>query len=131
VLRHLWVHGLTSGKDWLDVDRLAIKKVRRYVYVRIFFLLVISPQVMHDGSNIRNEFKTMARQLVMANTYNMFSPHTEYQNPEHIKQRVACKVGALLNKSTGEWMHSKDSEVSNILATVAALLLFIGYHKIF
>lgn len=108
----LQVRVLTSGEGWPDIDRLTIKKVSRCLLMQ-YLSDLISPQVVHDGSNIRNEFKTAARQLVVGKYYDIFPLPTLYESPEHVKQHIAHQVGALLNTTTGAWMHNgKDSKVS-------------------
>ncbi|KAH8985111.1 hypothetical protein EDB86DRAFT_2833237 [Lactarius hatsudake] len=64
--------------------------------------------VVRDGSNLRNEFKSMARQLVWGNSYNIFL--AQYQSPEDARQYTANKVAALLNQATGAWMHNGVDE---------------------
>ena len=71
----------------------------------------MSSQVVRDGSNLRNEFKSTARQLVRGNSYNIFL--AQYQSPEDARQYTANKVAALLNQATGAWMHNGvDEKVS-------------------
>ncbi|KAH9164632.1 hypothetical protein EDB89DRAFT_1912050 [Lactarius sanguifluus] len=67
-----------------------------------------STTVVHDGSNLRNEFKSTARQLVRGNSYNIFL--AQYQSPKDARQYTANKVAALLNQATGAWMHNGVDE---------------------
>ncbi|KAH9022218.1 hypothetical protein EDB85DRAFT_2151898 [Lactarius pseudohatsudake] len=65
-------------------------------------------KVVRDGSNLRNEFKSTAQQLVQGNSYNIFLPH--YQSPEDARKYTANKVAALLNQATGARMHNGMDE---------------------
>ena len=75
-------------------------------------------QVLHDGSNLRNEFKNAARQLVTGNYYNIF-PQSHIPNPKDANHYIARKVSDLLNKKAGTWMHKIDnaSDAADNLAT--------------
>lgn len=85
--------------------------MRRYIFL---FGHLLSPQVVNDGSNIRNEFKNAARQLVAGNRYDIFSPQMQHQTPEQIKQHIALKVGALLDLKTCPWVNNgEDPNASN------------------
>ncbi|KAH9059420.1 hypothetical protein EDB83DRAFT_2520510 [Lactarius deliciosus] len=68
-------------------------------------------KVMHDGSNLRHEFKKAAQDIVASrdNYYDLF-PHTQNQ-PERPEHHTVQKVSALLDKTTGLWMH--DGNDSN------------------
>ncbi|KAH8999660.1 hypothetical protein EDB86DRAFT_3075729 [Lactarius hatsudake] len=61
-------------------------------------------KVMHDGSNLRHEFKKAAQDVVASreNYYSLFPPHTQNQREQYTVQ----KVSALLDKTTGAWMHN-------------------------
>ncbi|KAH8996028.1 hypothetical protein EDB92DRAFT_1942970 [Lactarius akahatsu] len=61
-------------------------------------------KVMHDGSNLCHEFKKAAQDVVASheNYYSLFPPHTQNQREQYTVQ----KVSALLNKTTGVWMHN-------------------------
>ncbi|KAH9015039.1 hypothetical protein EDB83DRAFT_2529127 [Lactarius deliciosus] len=70
-------------------------------------------KVMHDGSNLRHEFKKAAQDIVASrdNYYDLF-PHTQNQ-PERPEHHTVQKVSALLDKTTGLWMH--DGNDSNLI----------------
>ncbi|KAH8983938.1 hypothetical protein EDB92DRAFT_1951178 [Lactarius akahatsu] len=61
-------------------------------------------KVMHDGSNLHHEFKKAAQDVVASheNYYSLFPPHTQNQREQYTVQ----KVSALLDKTTGMWMHN-------------------------
>jgi hypothetical protein len=68
---------------------------------------------MHNGSNLRNEFKSAVQQLVLSNYYDIF-PHSNFPNPEHANHYIAGKVQGLLNKKAGMWMH-KNANIGDIM----------------
>jgi hypothetical protein len=68
--------------------------------------------VVHDGSCLRNEFKSAAREVVTSGVYNIMP--TGRGLLVDSQENISRAVGALLDMKTGAWMHNgRDARVSD------------------